>query len=181
MNVRLYLRSSATVSWRLSLAIIYTSVKNHLVDHGLIQVQQVAPRALTNAELQVLLRHVGQKWSGEVVGAFEKKRKINGKDFQELQDNGFSFFMEEKPAFMEALKYAWRRAQEYIQSSAMHSLKLDAAEKVHSRRQSPSTLFTHSQMFEDVYTCTRTHAHACIYNYIIHKIHVYKLRSLEGT
>ena len=71
---------------------------------------------LSNSELQVLLRSVGEIWLDKVVTAFEQREEIDGEDLKEFQEGDFSAFVDEEAALQCEIKYVVRHAQELIKT-----------------------------------------------------------------
>merc|ERR1712226_1283413 len=93
-------------------------------------------KPLTNAELQVLLINLpslrksrDESTIDKVVAVFDKKKELEGQDFQEFQEDDFSVFVDEGPAMQAEIKHAFRCTQRFIQTLPLQCPVFGAAGK----------------------------------------------------
>ena len=96
--------------------IVWTDVKKKICS-----VKPPSVQALSNAELQVLIRNVptlrksrDENTVDEVVAVFEERRELDGQDFQEFEEDGFSAFADEDTALQKQIKHVYRCVREYL-------------------------------------------------------------------
>merc|ERR1712226_307591 len=93
-------------------------------------------KPLTNAELQVLLINLpslrksrDESTIDKVVAVFDKKKELEGQDFQEFQEDDFSVFVDEGPTMQAEIKHAFRCTQRFIRTLVLQRPKFGAAGK----------------------------------------------------